>query len=81
MFENELDTFRKLQSELKAKHPEGGFAVIRDKDLLGVWKDRSDALSEGIKAYGYVPFLVKDINEDLDDVTNVINLSRDIVLC
>jgi hypothetical protein len=75
MLEEELKYFRKIQNELRSKHSDGGFAVIKNEDLLGVWKNRSDALKEGIERYGNKPFLVKNIN---DNATKTINFSRDL---
>lgn len=73
MLETELKIFNENQSKLKAEHPAGGFVVIKDDKILGVWNDRVDALRQGIEKYGDVPFLVKNI---LDDNTVVINFSR-----
>ena len=73
MLEKELKYFRQIKDELRAKHSDGGFAVIKDEQLLGVWQNRNDALKEGIEEYGDNPFLVKNI---YDDPTNAINFSR-----
>ncbi|HOW39510.1 MAG TPA: hypothetical protein PL123_03130 [Bacteroidales bacterium] len=78
MFEAELNKFREIQERLKNEYPEGGFVVIKDDEVLGVWLSRHDALREGIARFGNIPFLVKDIRENLDDISNVINFSRDI---
>ena len=78
MFEKELIKFREIQDHLKGENLNGGFVVIKGDEVLGVWNDRLDALKEGLAKYGNIPFLVKDIRENLDDVTNVINFSRDI---
>jgi len=79
MFEKEIKKFKEIQDHLRTEHPGGGFVVIKDDEVFGVWNDRLDALKEGVEKYGNVPFLVKDIMENLDDVTNVINFSRDIL--
>jgi hypothetical protein len=78
MLEKEISKFRAIQDHLKTENPNGGFVVIKGDEVLGVWNDRMDALKQGIEKYGNVPFLVKNIREDLDDLTNVINFSRDI---
>lgn len=78
MFEKELAKFREVQDHLKNEHPNGGYVVIFDSQVLGVWNDRLDALKAGIEKFGNVSFLVKDITENLDDITNVINFSRNI---
>lgn len=62
MLEKELNIFNKVKADLMIKNPNGGFVVIKDEDILGVWESRMDALKSGIEKYGDVPFLVKDIN-------------------
>ena len=59
----EIEAFERLQPELQRENPEGGFVVIKDGQPLGVWRDRVDALGEGVKEFGYVSFLVRDIND------------------
>ena len=59
----EIEAFERLQPRLQFDHPEGGFVVIKDGEVLGVWRDEFDALGEGIKKYGDVVFLVRDINQ------------------
>lgn len=72
MLEKELSTFKENQSRLKTEYPNGGFVVIKDEEILGVWNDRIDALRQGIEKYGDVQFLVKNIFDD----NAVINFSR-----
>lgn len=78
MFEKELRKFRETQEHLNSEYPTGGYVVIKDDEVLGVWFNRMDALKQGLAKYGNVPFLVKDIRENLDDISNIINFSRDI---
>ena len=59
----EIDAFERVQARLRRENPEGGFVVIKDGKVLGVWRDEFDALGEGIKKYGDVVFLVRDINQ------------------
>ena len=59
----EIETFERLQPELKRDNPDGGFVVIKDGEVLGVWRDETDALMEGAKKYGDQIFLVRDIND------------------
>lgn len=73
MLEKELEIFNKKKSELKSQHSEG-YVVIKGEDILGVWKDRRDALRAGIEAYGNISFLVKNITDEY----NVINFSRNL---
>ena len=60
--EAELEVFERLQPELRRENPEGGFVVINGDEVLGVWRDWADASFEGMKKYGDVSFLVRDIN-------------------
>ena len=59
----EIAAFERVQPQLQRENPEGGFVVIRGDEVLGVWRNRVDALGEGIKKYGNVVFLVRDIND------------------
>lgn len=75
MLRRELTYFKKIQDELRAKNPNGGYVVIKDNEVLGIWLNRTDALKVGIDKWGNVPFLVKDIN---DDINKAVNFSRNI---
>ena len=61
MLEKEMTVFNENLESLTSRYPEGGFVVIQDNAILGVWVSREDALKEGYRAYGNTPFLVKDI--------------------
>ncbi len=74
ILKRELEVYEEHLGKLLADFPQGGYVVIKDDKILGVWNDRLDALREGIKTYGNVPFLVKNIKES----DGVINFSRDI---
>lgn len=74
MLEKELEFYQQMRGKLQGDYPNGGFVVIKDTEILGVWDTRPDALRAGIEKYGNVSFLVKDINES--DV--VINFSRNL---
>jgi hypothetical protein len=76
--EQEISFFRKIQDELKAKNPNGGYAVIKDETLLGVWLNRTDAIKEAVEKYGNVSLLVKNIN---DNQIAFINYSRSLNFC
>ena len=75
MLEKVISYFKKVQDELRATNPNGGFAVIKDEELLGIWLNRTDALKAGVQKWGAVSFLVKEINDDLNQV---INFSRNL---
>jgi len=78
MLNKEFDKFKEIQGTLLKDNPTGGFVVIKGDEVLGVWNDRGDALKAGVETYGNVPFLVRNIQEDLDDPANIINFSRHI---
>jgi hypothetical protein len=63
MFQAELNTYNANKAKLQQEYPEGGYVVIMNNEILGVWHDRTDALRAGIEKYGDVAFLVRDINE------------------
>ena len=75
MLENELNTFNKVNAELQANHPNGGFVVIKGDEVLGVWETRNDALKAGVEKYGNVEFLVKNIF----DIDVTINYTRNLM--
>lgn len=68
----ELSKFREVQTELLADNPNGGYAVIKGNELMGVWKDRSDAIRIGVEKFGNTTFLVKNIRDE----DRVVNFSR-----
>lgn len=74
MFEKELETLKKQLFELKQQYPQGGFVVIKDQEILGVWLDRQDALKQGFEKYGNEAFLVRNMN----DQSSILNFSRQI---
>lgn len=76
MLEKELQIYEANKADLKEKH-QHGFVVIKDERILGVWQDRLDGIQAGLSEFGNVPFLVKDINESLNET---INFSRPIKL-
>jgi hypothetical protein len=76
MLEKELRIFNENKAKLKEANPSGGYVVIKDEKILGVWNDRQDALRAGIQEYGNVPFLVKDIGESDSRINS---FSRDLV--
>lgn len=74
MLDKELKKYKEVKALLQSQYPSGGFVVIKDEEVLGVWNNRMDALKTGIEKYGNVSFLVKDINES--DIS--INFTRNI---
>lgn len=61
VLDEELGYFEAHRDGLVQNHPEGQFALIHGKELLGVFANYSDAFSAGIQAVGNRPFLVTPI--------------------
>ncbi|HEY2252856.1 MAG TPA: hypothetical protein VGH74_17415 [Planctomycetaceae bacterium] len=58
----ELKTFEDKKAELLST-AEGKFVLIHGGSVLGTYNDEQDAINEGYKAVGNVPFLVRRIVE------------------
>jgi hypothetical protein len=76
MLEKELKIYEENKARLREENPSGGYVIIKDERIFGVWNDRQDALNAGIKEFGNVPFLVKEIGEKSN---NINSFSRDIL--
>jgi hypothetical protein len=57
--EQDLAKYKELLPTLTAS--EGKYALIYQSDLKGIFDSYSDALTEGYKAAGLAPFLIKRI--------------------
>ncbi len=64
------DALAVLAEEMAAYHDrlpallrehEGEFVLIKGTDVIGVFHDRSQALREGYRRFGVIPFLVRQI--------------------
>jgi hypothetical protein len=60
VLDTELKTYEQIRDRLLAMH-EGKFALIHDKELIGVYDAEMDAINEGYGKLGNIPFLVKQI--------------------
>lgn len=69
MFETELATYYKNLAHLREENPLDGFVVIKGDEILDVWLNDLDALKEGVKAFGRIQFMIKDINEKPIDIS------------
>ena len=67
----ELQTFEANRSELMAT-AEGKFALVFDEAVAGTFNDEEDAITEGYKKFGNVPFLVKQISA-VESPANFVN--------
>lgn len=59
----EYQTYLEHKDELLAKS-EGKFVLIKDTKIIDVYSSYEDALKEGFKRFGNVPFLVKEIQRE-----------------
>lgn len=58
--EREINTFESKKSELLA-NAEGKFALVFEDRLIATFNDEEDAIAEGYKQCGNVPFLVRQV--------------------
>ncbi len=56
----EIDRYNELLPEL-LEQGEGKYAVIKDRELLGVFDSSSTAYKAGLERYGFVSFLLRPI--------------------
>ena len=67
----ETKTFNDRRDELLANY-EGRYVLIREGDVCGTYADEMDAIAEGHKQFGNVPFLVRKISK-VDYPANFVN--------
>lgn len=65
--ETELQFYESHRAEW-LQHYNGKFALIKGVDLLGTYSTWDEALEEGVKRLGNVPFLVRRIQPENDTV-------------
>ena len=58
--DKELTTYDRERASLLSQNA-GKFVLIKDNNVLGIFDTQKDAIAEGYKRLGYVPFLVKEI--------------------
>ena len=63
--EREYQVFKEQKSELLAKG-EGKFALIKGDTIIDIFASYEDALKEGLKRFGDVPFLIHEIQREED---------------
>lgn len=56
----ELEVYAASKAELLAES-EGKFVLIHDSEILGAYETEADAITEGYRRVGNVPFLVKQV--------------------
>jgi hypothetical protein len=60
LLEQELKTYDKHRESLLGE-AEGGFVLIKDNNVVGIYDSKMDAIAQGYQQFGNVPFLVKQI--------------------
>lgn len=56
----ELATFERRRTELIGA-AQGRYALIKGEEVVGTYESESDAIAEGYRRFGNVPFLVKHL--------------------
>ena len=60
LLDRELETYERHKEELLAAS-EGKFVLIRNDEVVGTYSSGNDAIAEGYRRFGNVPFLLKQI--------------------
>ena len=59
----EYETYKTHKEDLLSKH-DGKFVLIKGSKIIDFFSSYDDALKEGFKKFGNVPFLVKQIQKE-----------------
>jgi hypothetical protein len=62
VLEREIKTYEREKDELLGRAA-GKFVLIHDEEIVGEYESQADAIGEGYRRFGNVPFLVKRIEE------------------
>jgi hypothetical protein len=60
MFEEEMAYYNQHRQEFLSKY-EWKYLLIKGSELLGTFNDAQQAYTEGLRRFGKVPFLVKQV--------------------
>ncbi len=60
VLETELKTYEQHRDNLLGT-AEGKFVLIQNDQVIGIYDSKMDAISQGYRQFGNVPFLVKQI--------------------
>ncbi|MFQ5895020.1 MAG: hypothetical protein ACE5JJ_04270 [Nitrospinota bacterium] len=63
LFKEELALFEEKKAELLKSH-EGQFALIKGRNLVGVFPTEEEAYKEGIRHFGLESFFIKKVVEE-----------------
>lgn len=78
MLEKERKFFDRKKAELIDDHL-GKFVVIKENEMIGVFNTIEEAMSDGARRFGLSPFLVRQINNTVDNEVNIPALSLGIL--
>lgn len=68
MLDIERDYFREHRAEWAESRP-GSFVLVKGRELVGVYSSAEDALTEGAYLFGLSPFLVRNVNEEEQEIS------------
>ena len=60
LLDAELQTYEKNRKSLLGS-AEGKFVLIKGDQIVGVYESKMDAINQGYRQLGHVPFLVKQV--------------------
>lgn len=60
LLDAELQTYERNRESL-LRSAEGKFALIKGDQIVGVYESKMDAINQGYRQLGHVPFLVKQV--------------------
>ena len=63
IMEKYIDSYMSHLDEM-LKHHEGKFTIFAEEEPLGFWDTKIKALEEGIKKYGIVSMLVREVSKE-----------------
>ncbi len=63
VMEKYIDNYMSHLDEM-LKHHEGKFTIFAEDEPLGFWDNETRALQEGIKKYGSVPMLLREVSRE-----------------
>lgn len=78
MLEKERKFFDRKKAELIDEHL-GKFVLIKENELVGVFNTIEETLSEGARRFGLSPFLVRQVNNSVENEINIPALSLGIL--
>ena len=76
LLDAELQTYEKNRESLLGS-ADGKFVLIKGEQVVGVYESEMDAINQGYRQLGHVPFLVKQIlkiDTPLNFVSNILGV-------